>query len=212
MEGDGSGPRPPNAVAQGSCAEAGREPASAPESQFLRELQRDLYTLSAAVRRVLEQGSLEAIPNAPVTVEQLRVLRYVTRNPGTRVGEIASRLGMKAPSASSLLDRLESRKLVLRQGGREDQRTIYIEPTDAGSELVAQVQVRAEEQLTRSLSRLQSDEVSALPRLIRRLVEGMMENQEYFSEVCHHCGPGYDDTCPIQHLFGNCPYAGEKSS
>ena len=185
---------------------AGEPRDSVLSGQFLRTLQRDLYTLSAVVRRTLEQRPLEAVPDAPVTVDQMRVLRYVTRNPGLRVGQIATRLGMKPPSASASLDRLEAKELVTRESGREDQRTVYIKPTEEGSALIGEVQDRVEAKLTHSLARLESDDLSVLPGLIRRLVGAIMADEAIFADLCHHCGPGYDESCPIHRLHGNCPY------
>ena len=194
-------------LAGAESARTGGEPDSVVSSQYVRTLQRDLYTLYAVVRRQLEQAPLEAVPDAPVTLEQARVLRYVTRNPGLRVGEIATRLGMKPPSASAALDRLEAKKLLTREGGREDQRTVYIKPTEAGSELMRDVQSRVEAKLADSLARLESADRSALPDLIRKLVAAIMADEPIFADLCHHCGPGYDETCPIHRLHGNCPYA-----
>jgi len=190
---------------------ANDEPDSPLSSQFLRTLHRDLHTLSAVVRRTLEQAPLEAVPDAPVTVDQLRVLRYVTRNPGLRVGEIAAKLGMKPPSASAALDRLEAKKLVVRKAGREDQRTVYIEPTEASAALVQEVQSRAEAKLAQSLAQLEADDVSKLPEVVRKLVAAIMKDEAMFADVCQHCGPGYDASCSIHRLHGNCPYADSQS-
>jgi DNA-binding MarR family transcriptional regulator len=204
---DGTRAEGPGGDAGADSGHAADEPDSPLSSRFLRTLHRDLHTLSAVVRRTLEQAPLEAVPDAPVTVDQLRVLRYVTRNPGLRVGEIAAKLGMKPPSASAALDRLEAKKLVVRKTGREDQRTVYIEPTEASTALVQEIQSRAETKLAQSLARLEADDVSRLPELIRKLVAAIMQDEAVFADVCHHCGPGYEASCSIHSLHGNCPYA-----
>jgi DNA-binding MarR family transcriptional regulator len=193
-------------IEEAGSSQAGGEPGSVPSRPLLRTLQRDLYTLSAVVRRQLEQAPLEAVPKAPVTLDQMRVLRYVTRNPGLRVGEIAARLGMKPPSASAALDRLEAKELAVREGGRDDQRTVFIKPSEAGKALIDEIQSRVEAKLAESLARLESDELSVLPELIRKLVGAIMADEPIFADLCHHCGPGYDTSCPIHRLHGNCPY------
>jgi DNA-binding MarR family transcriptional regulator len=206
-ENAGTGAASPRGDEGAASGRANGEPDPPLSSRFLRTLHRDLNTLSAVVRRTLEQAPLEAVPDAPVTVDQLRVLRYATRNPGLRVGEIAAKLGMKPPSASAALDRLEAKKLVVRRAGREDQRTVYIEPTEASTVLVREVQTRAEAKLAQSLARLETGDVSVLPELVRKLVTAIMKDEALFADVCHHCGPGYDASCPIHRLYGNCPYA-----
>jgi DNA-binding MarR family transcriptional regulator len=178
-----------------------------PNSLRVRELHRDLHTLSVVIRRVLERQPLEALPDASVTVDQMRVLRFVALKPGLRVGQVAEGLGVKPSSASLALDRLEARRLVARQGETSDRRTICVRVTPEGQALVDRVEQCIEGKLETAMARLEARDAEQLPELIRKLVGALFEKQAYIRELCLHCGPGYATTCVGHSLFANCPYS-----
>ena len=59
-----------------------RSAESTPRGRRQLELQRNLHVLSAVVRRVLEQGPVETLPDSPITPEQLKLLRFVVLKRG----------------------------------------------------------------------------------------------------------------------------------
>lgn len=181
----------------------------------LRELYRTLHALSAAVRHLLERRPVESLDGAPVTVEQMRVLRFLTLNPNIRVGEVADGLGIKPSSTSLALDRLEFKQLVARETGSGDRRTVRLAVTPEGRALVRKVEGMIDAKMKATLTHLGVEKAERLAQVIRELVGALMTGEEYFPDICRHCGPGYQHTCAVHQLFGSCPYSeadSERSS
>jgi DNA-binding MarR family transcriptional regulator len=176
-----------------------------------RELHRSLHALSAATRQLIERLPVKSLPGKPVTVEQMRVLRFLSINPGIRVGEVAEGLGIKPSSTSLALDRLEAKGLVARETGSGDRRTVRLVVTPAGRALVRQVEQAIDAKLETTVARLGAQTANELSQVMRELVTALMEGEEYFPEICRHCGPGYQDTCAVHRLFASCPYSGPDS-
>jgi DNA-binding MarR family transcriptional regulator len=177
----------------------------------LRELYRTLHALSAAVRHLLERCPVESLPDAPVTVEQMRVLRFLTLNPDIRVGEVANGLGIKPSSTSLALDRLELKGLVARETGSGDRRTVRLAVTPDGRTLVRKVERAIDAKMEAMVTHLGVKTTERLSQVARELVAALMVDEEYFPEICRHCGPGYQHTCAVHKLFGNCPYGDPDS-
>lgn len=177
-----------------------------------RELHRSLHALAAAVRQLLERMPVKALPGEPVTVEQMRVLRFLSLNPEIRVGEVAEGLGIKPSSTSLALSRLEVKGMVTRETGSGDRRTVRLVVTPAGRALVRQVERTIEAKLEATVARLGAETANGLSQMLRDLVTALMEGEKYFPEICRHCGPGYQDTCAVHRLFTSCPYSGADSA
>jgi DNA-binding MarR family transcriptional regulator len=177
----------------------------------LRELYRTLHALSAAVRQLLERNPVESLPGAPVTVEQMRVLRFLNLNPDIRVGEVADGLGIKPSSTSLALDRLELKRLVARETGSGDRRTVRLAVTPEGQALVRKVERMIDTKMEATVTHLGVKNAEKLSQVTRELVSALMVGEEYFPEICRHCGPGYQNTCAVHQLFGSCPYSDPDS-
>jgi DNA-binding MarR family transcriptional regulator len=69
--------------------------------------------------------------------------------PGARatIGELASRLQLKHHSLVELVDRLESRRYVLRSSGRKDRRQVIIRLTASGSSVLRKLSLAHHEEL-----------------------------------------------------------------
>ncbi|MGD9914074.1 MAG: MarR family winged helix-turn-helix transcriptional regulator [Rhizobiaceae bacterium] len=84
-------------------------------------------------RRTLEAGF-------GLTPGDGRTLSHVGRADGARQNVLAERMGVEAMTLSGALDRLEARGLVLRQADPADRRAKLVSLTEAGAELLSQLQ------------------------------------------------------------------------
>ena len=108
-----------------------------------------------------------------VSGAQLWVLSQVSNEPGIRVTELARALAIHQSTASNLVERLESTKLIERRRSDEDQRVVRLYLTTAGKRLVKRAPGPAEGVLPDALKKLPPAELQALKRQLVRLTQLM---------------------------------------
>lgn len=101
-----------------------------------------------------------------VTGAQLWALQELSEAPGMRVGELAARMALHQSTASNMIDKLESAKLIRKERTSADQRVVRLYLTDAGQTLLERSPSPARGVLPEALRLL--DE-AALLRLQREL-------------------------------------------
>jgi len=77
-----------------------------------------------------------------VTSDHWRVLRLLADEAGHAMGEIAERLEMNPPTLTKLVDRMVGKSLVQRSADPEDSRRVLVYVTDAGLDLLGQLEPR----------------------------------------------------------------------
>jgi DNA-binding MarR family transcriptional regulator len=136
------------------------------------ELLDGLVQLSFAVQSVLTK----AASVNELSVPQVRLLGVLRdREPGML--ELANLLGVDKSSMTGLVDRAESRGLVRRRAAEYDKRSVQVQITPAGRELVTAVEgivYRAVSTLVDSLSRR---EQASLEGLVTRLAGRALPTQ-----------------------------------
>lgn len=108
------------------CRDAAERDALASQ---IAELQR---ALNAVAWRVVGPAELPDL-----TAQQLRVLRLVSREPGVLASGVGHHLGVSAPTASGIVDRLVDKGLLERGEDPADRRVRHLTLTDAGRDTVA---------------------------------------------------------------------------
>jgi DNA-binding MarR family transcriptional regulator len=86
--------------------------------------------------------------------------------PRLRLSELSSRLLIRPPSVTGIVDRLERAGLVVRHGSTADLRAKQVGLTDAGHELVERILEVHEEQMQKVLAGLSEAEQAELYRLL----------------------------------------------
>jgi DNA-binding MarR family transcriptional regulator len=101
-----------------------------------------LARAEAARRRFLwslHQSTLEDWLNTDLTMPQWKVLMALHAGDSRTVGELAQTLGVRLPTVSGIVDRLEAQGLVGRQSDERDRRVVRIRLTEAGSDLAGRL-------------------------------------------------------------------------
>jgi DNA-binding MarR family transcriptional regulator len=96
----------------------------------------------------------EAGVASELTLPQWRILVVVAESDGSRVGEVAGRIGVSLPAASRLVRRLERRGLVTATRDERDRRATNVRPTEAGLRLWEDVAGRRRRRLAAALDAL----------------------------------------------------------
>ncbi|WJW75472.1 MarR family transcriptional regulator [Thiohalobacter sp. IOR34] len=125
------------------------------------------------VYRAMQAYSRGVERQCGVSAAQLWALRELARQPGLRVSQLSQALSLHQSTTSNLLDKLEKKALVARRRGGPDQRTVRVELTDAGRQILG----RAPRQgtLNDALRRLPEAVVAELEHGLRAMVAVMAD-------------------------------------
>lgn len=93
-----------------------------------------------ALRRVIRATDLHSkrlSKNAGLTAPQLLIMRTIRDLGQVTIGTIADKVSLSQATVTTILDRLELRKLVYRVRSTEDKRKVHAHLTEAGCEILA---------------------------------------------------------------------------
>jgi 4'-phosphopantetheinyl transferase len=105
-----------------------------------------------------------------LTMQQSRVLGFVTKEPGLSGNELGQRLRVSAPTASGLVDRLVEKGLLARIDDPEDRRVRRLYITAAGQDLARQADSLLERAMAKVMQMMSLEELD----LMRRNAEVML--------------------------------------
>ncbi|UKA49637.1 MarR family transcriptional regulator [Arthrobacter sp. FW305-123] len=132
-----------------------------------------LLDLAQEFRESLRLGvymSRRLDPEGELTAAQLSLLSMIS-NGGLRVGDIAKNLGIKVPSATEQIIKLERAGLITRQPDPDDSRAVQVVITQAGTAAVESANQRRNAMVAELLQQLSSAEIehlaAALPVITR---------------------------------------------
>lgn len=118
----------------------------------------------------LIQGMLERVAGEHhVSMIQTRLLG-VLRDRKPTMNELARLLALDKSSVTGLVDRAQRRGLVKRVPSITDRRAVRVRLTDEGRELVAEISLRFEAEVTALLARLPPPDREAISALVSRLL------------------------------------------
>ena len=124
-------------------------------------------TLASAMRKGLE----DELAPMRVTPAQWVILEAAFSGNADTLTALARIIPVDAAAISRQLDKLQQRGLVRRRRLRSDRRTVRIELTDAGRELVPKLAPRVEANNRRFLSGITTDEQSAFTEIIQKMIQ-----------------------------------------
>lgn len=129
----------------------------------------ELLQLNASVHD--RAVGLVGFPMPPdLTIQQLRVLGHVAKQPGISHQELGALLGVSAPTASGLVDRLAEKALVARTDDTDDRRIRRLHPTEAGLDVMRQMDSMFERAFGVVVSELTIDDLDLLCRGARVMI------------------------------------------
>ncbi len=116
--------------------------------------------------------------NGPIAVSmpQLKVLNFISRNPGTSVSHAADDLGVTKASASDLIDRLVKKGYVERVEDPSERRKVLLTLTSAGKGFLVQIKGYARTSAASVLAKISSAKLA-------KVVDSLQVLKEAFKEV-----------------------------
>ena len=144
---------------------------SGPEERVFVSLLRTADALSRAGEVLLKPYGLSA-----TQYNVLRILRGAG-DEGLACSEVGERLISRDPDITRLLDRLESRGLIVRARESQDRRVVKTRITDAGLRLLSELDGPVQELHRRQLRHLSAREIQQLSNLLERARKQVEETQ-----------------------------------
>lgn len=105
-----------------------------------------------------------------LTFGQLRLLFKLSKHGPTSMSGIGEWLGTSLPSVTGTIERLERHGLVERRHRADDRRIVEVDLTDAGHELLVDIQGIRVEAIRRFFGVLGPEELGDLDRLLRLII------------------------------------------
>ncbi|MDW4498744.1 MarR family transcriptional regulator [Sulfitobacter sp. D35] len=134
-----------------------------------------------ALRRILRSTELygrELAKAAGLTAVQIRALQIVAESGHATAKEISTRMGVSQATMSSLVDRLEKKKLVTREPSSTDRRVTNIVITEAGLTAVDTAPDPLQQRYVKKFEALESWEQSMVVAVLER-VASMLDSSEF---------------------------------
>lgn len=132
----------------------------------------DFHYLIMMDHMMIQKRLFERVKPAGLTLGQPKILDYLKDHDGARQKEIAAGCCIEAGSLTSILNRMEEKKMIERRMLGGDRRTWYIFMTDYGKELQKLVTDSFEEIEKQALAGISDEDCNKL----KELLSGIREN------------------------------------
>lgn len=169
-----------------------------------------LYRITQGVETMVRRQG-EAWGLSRVGVQALLFL-YNAHPSSRTIGSIARRFSVTPATATRLVDALERKGLVERIRLEEDRRTVRVELTEEGQEMVGRI-IDIGEELERLVQTLPQGEHQPLASSLREILKAMQQaGYVTASGTCRTCGLFRPDSHPGEEQPHHCALTGERLS
>jgi DNA-binding MarR family transcriptional regulator len=130
----------------------------------------NLGELLLALRRKLAKSSRNAKLRDELSVVQFDALWHIAVTEGATMDSVANHLGIRAPSATTLVSVLEQKKLVNRTHNPQDRRVVNISLTPTAKRQLASLKENKSRAFDEMLENLSATDRRELTRILKLLV------------------------------------------
>ena len=158
----------------------------------------DLFV--SVLAKALTERLLDEQFAGQVTTAQVQGLRYLAHNEERLMSDLADGLGISYPAATKTVERLVKKGLVVREGDPADRRVVRVRLTQAGEQLIEDIDGARKDMLSTVLGSLPDEDHAALMQGLKAFISAALkqvENDELLGEICLHCGDTHQPGCPV---------------
>ncbi|MFJ6664267.1 MarR family winged helix-turn-helix transcriptional regulator [Streptomyces sp. NPDC091383] len=141
---------------------------AAPGGIGAEEISQAADALFFAMRRA---RTASAEQHGGLSLPQVALLEPLATEPDLPVGRLASGADVSVPTATRMLQQLESKGVVVRRRSPEDERRVLVSLTDDGAERLAALRSRLRERQARAYEAFTPAERALLVTLLHRLTD-----------------------------------------
>lgn len=132
-----------------------------------------VLTALRRVIRAIDLHSKQLVKTASVTGPQLRLLQLIRSQGDATASELSDAMSLSQATVTSILDRLEDRKLIERIRSQTDKRKIHPRLTEAGNILLDKAPTALQDSFIRKFDQLHSWEQHMIIASLQRVAEMM---------------------------------------
>lgn len=132
------------------------------------QIARAADALFAAMRRARSTGAQDF---GGLSLAQVSLLEPLAAESDIPVGRLASSADVSVPTATRMLQQLETKGIVLRRRSPQDERRVLVSLTHEGADLLAALRARLRERQARAYEAFTPAERTQLVTLMQRLTE-----------------------------------------
>lgn len=99
----------------------------------------ELFSITCSLQKIMHETMAPICQQHGLTLQQLHVLVELIRTPALTAGQLSDRTGILRTNFSSVCRKLEDRGLIERQRSQTDKRSLMLQVTDEGRELLASI-------------------------------------------------------------------------
>lgn len=110
-----------------------------------------------------------------LTAQQMRVLLLVARTPGAAASAVGQQLGVAAPTASGIVERLVEKGLLERSEDPSDRRVRRLDLTEAGQATLLELDVASERMFARLVPLVRTETLTSIRDTYVSLLEAMTD-------------------------------------
>lgn len=137
------------------------------------ELVKEIIRLQRQVYRLRRQYEPDVWMTLDVTVSQLKSLFFISNQGTTNLSKLAAVLGVTPTNVTGIVDRLVRKGLVTRTESAEDRRSLLLQTTEEGEELLVKLRERRRDYMSDILSRMGVGELTTLAQGFASLVKAI---------------------------------------
>ena len=145
------------------------------EDSFVNSIEEVLV----ALRRVIRATDLHSkylAKTTGLTAPQILLLQAIRDKGEVTIGELANKISLSQATVTTILDRLEKRKLVHRERSKKDKRKVHAYLTDEAFKTLKNAPVPLQDQFTRQFNDLNEWEQTMIISSLQRVAQ-MMDAQ-----------------------------------
>ncbi len=136
-------------------------------------LERQIVAALRRITRAIDLRSRRLLHECGLTAPQLATLRVVFEQQAITASALAAELHLGPPTVTGILDRLERRGLVQRIRGERDRRSIAVQLTDEGHDVLQRAPRLLEGKFQRGLAELPAWEQTQILANLQRIADMM---------------------------------------
>jgi MarR family transcriptional regulator, organic hydroperoxide resistance regulator len=133
---------------------------------------------ASEIFRKAQPGVPPELLSADITLSQFKVLLILYISGPRRMSEIAGELDVSLPTSTGVVDKLVNKDLVTRRTGDEDRRSVIVELSDTGLELVGKIWEMGRFKLEGLLEKLDESELAKAAEVTDIVLTHLKEIEE----------------------------------
>ena len=136
-----------------------------------KKLINEFINTTQEIQRLMEKQSCISYDEKVVPRLQFFALKFISRNKGITVGELAEVLTMSSGSIAQLIERLADKKWIVKETDKNDKRVFHLLLTRKGEEEISKMESIFQKKMTDMLSLISEEDLNHMLETFKKLLK-----------------------------------------